>query len=105
MLDFYTDFLLTSFGGACATKHFCLSDGTISHDRVIRFPKRRGATPYIAKKNRQTKAQGHHHQKRALPHVAPCLSSQSTAVQVRAVPCLSTVEIKLFDLPAILLYS
>ena len=50
MLDFYTDFLLTSFGGACATNLSRLSDGTISHDRVIRFPKRRGATPYIAKK-------------------------------------------------------
>ena len=37
MLDFYTDFLLSSFGQASATNLSRLSDGTISHDRVTRF--------------------------------------------------------------------
>ncbi|MCA1626968.1 MAG: transposase [Acidobacteria bacterium] len=37
MLDFYTDFLLRSFGQASATNLSRLSDGTISHDRVTRF--------------------------------------------------------------------
>lgn len=37
MLDFYTDFLLSSFGQASATNLSRLADGTISHDRVTRF--------------------------------------------------------------------
>jgi DDE superfamily endonuclease len=37
MLDYYTDFLLSSFGQASATNLSRLSDGAISHDRVTRF--------------------------------------------------------------------
>lgn len=37
MLDFYTDFLLSSFGQASATNLSRLSEGSISHDRVTRF--------------------------------------------------------------------
>ena len=44
MLDFYTDFLLSSFGQASATNLSRLADGAISHDRVTRFLNAEGQT-------------------------------------------------------------